>query len=113
LSGSLATRPRHCSPTHCSDENLAAIAATPIHAYISTRKQKHSERPGPLSAAPAADERDARRPDVPQVITKRGAAFYAARKGIVDPVIETDQAGPGFRQFLLRGFEHVQGEWRW
>ena len=32
---------------YCSDENLAAIADTPIDAYISTRKQKHGERPGP------------------------------------------------------------------
>jgi transposase len=46
------------TPTHlladagyCSDENLAAIAATPIDAYISTRKQKHGERPAPVPAA--------------------------------------------------------------
>jgi transposase len=32
---------------YCSDANLVAIAATPIDAYISTRKQKHGERPGP------------------------------------------------------------------
>lgn len=29
---------------YCSDENLAAIMDTEIDAYISTRKQRHSER---------------------------------------------------------------------
>jgi hypothetical protein len=32
---------------YCSDQNLTAIADTRIDAYISTRKQKHGERPGP------------------------------------------------------------------
>src|ERR1700730_12779355 len=32
---------------YCSEENFAAIAATEIDAYISTRKQKHSEQLGP------------------------------------------------------------------
>jgi hypothetical protein len=41
---------------YCSDANLTAIADTaiadtPIDAYISTRKQKHGERPGPVRAA--------------------------------------------------------------
>jgi hypothetical protein len=31
---------------YCSDANLAAIADTTIDAYISTRKQRHGERPG-------------------------------------------------------------------
>src|SRR2546426_5722097 len=37
---------------YCSDENLASIAATPIDAYISTRKQSHGERPGPCPRGP-------------------------------------------------------------
>ena len=43
--------------------------------------------------------------------TKAGAAVYAARKGIVEPVIGQIKHARGFRQFLLRGFEKVQGEW--
>src|SRR5229473_3307140 len=42
---------------------------------------------------------------------KVGAAVYAARKGIVEPVIGQIKQARGFRQFLLRGFEQVQGEW--
>ena len=37
---------------YCSDENLAAIAETRIDAFISTRKQKHGERPGPCPRGP-------------------------------------------------------------
>ncbi len=43
--------------------------------------------------------------------TKAGAAVYAARKTIVEPVIGQIEQARGFRQFLLRGFKNVQGEW--
>ena len=32
-------------------------------------------------------------------------------KAIVEPVIGQIKQARGFRQFLLRGFEKVQGEW--
>jgi transposase len=96
---------------YCSDVNLAAIADTDIDAYISTRKQKHGERPGPCPRGPLPKtativERMSRK-----LHTKTGAAVYAARKGIVEPVIGQIKQARGFRQFLLRGFEKVQGEW--
>ena len=96
---------------YCSDVNLAAIADTTIDAYISTRKQKHGERPGPCPRGPLPQtativDRMARK-----LQTKAGAAAYAARKGIVEPVIGQIKHARGFRQFLLRGFEKVQGEW--
>jgi transposase len=96
---------------YCSDVNVAAIAETGIDAYISTRKQKHGERPGPCPRGPLPKtativERMARK-----LHTKTGAAVYAARKGIVEPVIGQIKQARGFRQFLLRGFEQVQGEW--
>jgi hypothetical protein len=43
--------------------------------------------------------------------TKAGAAVYAARKAMVEPVIGQIEHARGFRQFLPRGFEKVQGEW--
>lgn len=99
---------------YCSDANLAAIADTPIDAYISTRKQKHGERPGrpgpcprgPLSKTATRVDRMSRK-----LHTKAGAAVYAARKAIVEPVIGQIKQARGFRQFLLRGLEKVQGEW--
>jgi transposase len=96
---------------YCSDVNLAAIATTTIDAYISTRKQKHGERPGPCPRGPLPTtatiiDRMARK-----LRTKTGAAVYATRKAMVEPVIGQIKQARGFRQFLLRGFEKVQGEW--
>ncbi|HUE89228.1 MAG TPA: IS1182 family transposase [Vicinamibacterales bacterium] len=96
---------------YCSEENLAAIADTTIDAYISTRKQKHGERPGPCPRGPLP--KTATRVDrmSRKLHTKAGTAVYAARKAIVEPVIGQIKQARGFRQFLLRGFEKVQGEW--
>ena len=73
---------------YCSDESLSAIAKTQIDAYISTRKQKHGERPGPCPRGPA-------------------------RKGIVEPVIGQIKQARGFRQFLLRGSRRCKVNGRW
>jgi transposase len=96
---------------YCSEENLAAIATLPIDAYISTRKQKHGERPGPCRPGPLPQT--ATRVDrmTRKLQTKVGAAVYAARKSIVEPVIGQIKHARGFRAFLLRGVENVQGEW--
>jgi transposase len=96
---------------YCSDENLAAIEHTEIDAYISTRKQKHGERPGPCPRGPLPT--DATRVDrmTRKVQRQEGAAIYARRKAIVEPVIGQIKQARGFRQFLLRGLAKVQGEW--
>jgi transposase len=97
---------------YCSEANITAIEdTTTIDAYISTRKQKHGERPGPCPRG--------RLPQTATVVdrmtrklhTKVGAAVYAARKGIVEPVFGQIKQARGFRQFLLRGFEKVRAEW--
>jgi hypothetical protein len=96
---------------YCSTESLTAIAETGIDAYVSTRKQTHGERLGPCPRGPLPTtativDRMARK-----LHTKAGGAAYAARKGIVEPVIGQIKQARGFRQFLLRGLEKVQGEW--
>jgi len=96
---------------YCSEANLTAIADTTIDAYISTRKQKHGERPGPCPHGPLPPTATIVDRMSRKLHTKAGAAVYAARKGIVEPVIGQIKQARGFRQFLLRGFEKVQGEW--
>jgi transposase len=96
---------------YCSDENLTAIVETGIDAYISTRKQRHGERPGPcprgpLPAPATRVDRMARK-----LLTQAGAAVYARRKAIVEPVIGQIKQARGFRSFLLRGLTNVQAEW--
>ena len=96
---------------YCSDENLTAIADTTIDAYISTRKQKHGERPGPCPRGPLPQTATVVDRMTRKLHTKAGGRVYAARKAIVEPVIGQIKQARGFRQFLLRGFEKVQGEW--
>jgi len=96
---------------YCSDENLAAIAATPIDAYISTRKQSHGERPGPCPRGPLPATATRTDRMTRKLQTQTGAAVYAARKAIVEPVFGQIKQARGFRQFLLRGLVKVQGEW--
>jgi len=96
---------------YCSDANVTAIADTTIDAYISTRKQKHGERPGPCPRGPLPKTATIVDRMSRKLHTKAGAAVYAARKGIVEPVFGQIKQARGFRQFLLRGFEKVQGEW--
>ena len=43
--------------------------------------------------------------------TKAGMSIYAKRKCTVEPVIGIVKSVLGFRQFLLRGLENVNGEW--
>ena len=106
------------TPTHvladagyCSEENLAAMAETTIDAYISTRKQKHGERPGPCPRGPLPTTATIIDRMSRKLHTKVGAAIYARRKAIVEPVLGQIKQARGFRQFLLRGVEKVQGEW--
>ena len=97
----------------CVARRSTAIADTTIDADISTRKQKHGERPslcprGPVPKTATIVDRMSRK-----LLTKTGAAVYAARKGMVEPVIVQIKQARGFRQFLLRGVEKVQRECRW
>ena len=96
---------------YCSVENLTAITDTAIDAYISTRKQKHGERPGPCPRGPLPKSATIVDRMSRKLHTKTGAAVYTARKAIVEPVIGQIKQARSFRQFLLRGFEKVQGEW--
>jgi transposase len=96
---------------YCSEENLAAITATTTDAYISTRKQKHGERPGPCPRGPLSQPATRIDRMCRKLHTKAGAAIYARRKAIVEPVIGQIKHARGFRQFLLRGLEKVQAEW--
>ena len=95
---------------YCSDENLAAIADTGIDTYISTRKQKHGERPGPCPRGPlpTTATRVDRMPR--KLLTKARAAVYARRKAIVESVIGQIKQARGFRSCLPRGLTNVQAE---
>jgi len=96
---------------YCSDENLKYLARRRMEGFVATGKQKHGQRReackrGPLPRAASRVERMERKLE-----TQVGAAVYATRKFIVEPVFGQIKQARGFRQFLLRGIEKVRGEW--
>ncbi len=96
---------------YCSEKNLEGLESEKIEGYIATGKQPHAmERPacprGPLPTGATRVDRMKRK-----LQTKVGAAVYATRKMIVEPVFGQIKQARGFRQFLLRGLAKVRGEW--
>jgi len=96
---------------YCSDDNLKYLARKRMEGFVATGKQKHGEprracKRGPLPREASRVERMERKLE-----TKVGAAVYATRKFIVEPVFGQIKQARGFRQFLLRGIEKVRGEW--
>ncbi len=100
---------------YCSEKNLKYLESAKkptkkIEAYIATGRQKHGERRvcprGPLPQGATRVERMKRK-----LQTQAGAAIYAARKGIVEPVFGQIKQVRGFRRFSLRGLAKVQAEW--
>jgi transposase len=96
---------------YCSEKSLQYLAKQRIAGFVATGKQKHGYPPepcprGPLPPGATRVERMQRK-----LATKMGAAVYATRKAIVEPVFGQIKQVRGFRQFLLRGLQKVQGEW--
>jgi transposase len=96
---------------YCSDENLKYLAKRRMTGFVATEKQKHGQRKqackrGPLPRGAGRVEQMARKLE-----TQVGAAVYATRKFIVEPVFGQIKQARGFRQFLLRGIDKVRGEW--
>jgi transposase len=100
---------------YCSEKNLEYLESADqpekkIAAYMATGRQKHGERAicprGPLPKGATRVERMKRK-----LQTKAGAAIYAARKAIVEPVFGQIKQARGFRRFSLRGLAKVRCEW--
>jgi transposase len=96
---------------YCSDENLKYLARKRMEGLVATGKQKHGERRKPCQRGPLPREASQVERMERKLETKVGAAVYATRKFIVEPVFGQIKQARGFRQFLLRGIEKVRGEW--
>jgi hypothetical protein len=96
-----------------SEKNVAICEAAEITPLIAVGREGHHpewrERfiePAPLKVDATPVERMKHK-----LRTKAGRALYALRKQTVEPVFGIIKSVMGFRQFLLRGLEHVQTEW--
>jgi transposase len=96
---------------YCSEANLKYLEKKKIEGFIATDRESYRDRqqPGPRGPLPQGATRVDRMRRKLQ--TKVGAAIYSGRKTIVEPVFGQIKQARGFRQFLLRGLQKVQGEW--
>src|SRR4249919_430874 len=96
-----------------SEANVALCAAAQIDPMIAPGRQSHY---------PPLSERFAKAPPAPEnptpleamshrLQTPAGQKLYALRKQTPEPVFGIIKSVMGFRQFLLRGLDNVQGEW--
>jgi hypothetical protein len=96
-----------------SEANVDKCIAGGIEPFIPEQRHKHnvplterfSEDPElPLNATPVQVMQH-------RLQTQQGKAVYAKRKATVETVFGIVKEVLGFRQFLLRGLDAVQGEW--
>lgn len=94
---------------YLSEANLEWLANQSVDAHISVGRQKHGEPP-PRVRGRKPKDLTLREEMARKLGTKRGAAVYARRKAIVEPVFGQIK-NRGFRQLLLRGIAKVRDEW--
>jgi len=96
-----------------SEANVGACEKNKITPYLAFGRDQHNQ---PLmdrfrEPLPPPPDADAVTRMKHRLRTQAGKKVYAKRKSTVEPVFGIVKAVMGFRQFLLRGFEAVQGEW--
>ncbi len=96
-----------------SEANVGYCEKYKIKPYIAFGREQHNR---PLmdrfrEPSPVPEGADAVTKMKHRLRTQAGKKLYAKRKSTVEPVFGIIKAVMGFRQFLLRGFESVQGEW--
>jgi len=96
-----------------SKDNTQKFEVAGIEPYLPNGRQYHNQ---------TLDERFAQAPEAPKdpdsvdamahrMKTEVGKKFYAQRKSTVEPVFGIIKEVMGFRRFMLRGLDSVQGEW--
>jgi transposase len=96
-----------------SEANVTICEGNEITPYIAPGREGHNQslmerfsEPPPIP-----DDADAVTKLRHRLKTVAGKAVYATRKSTVEPVFGIIKSVLGFRSFLLRGLELVQGEW--
>jgi transposase len=98
---------------YLSTSNIEACERHRLTPYISLGRERHAgglerfREPPPLPEGATAKERLHHR-----LRTKDGRAIYGQRKATIEPRFGNIKSVHGFRQFSLRGYEKVSGEWQ-
>ena len=98
---------------YCSKDNVRRCEAVGLTPLIAMKRDVHHpsvfERFAPDPSEPAGDDPMLRLHH--RLATREGKALYAKRKTTSEPVFGVIKHVMGFRQFLMRGLEAVNGEW--
>lgn len=96
-----------------SEANVKLCIDKKMNPLIAEKREKHHLTPVERFAEPDSLPENAS--DIERVShrlkTQEGRKLYAKRKATVEPVFGVIKHVMGFRQFMLRGYENVKGEW--
>jgi transposase len=84
-----------------------AVELVGVDPYMAPGRQRHHSPEAEVARPPTT----AKEHMAAKVRTSKGRALYARRKVIVEPVFGQIKEARGFRRFLLRGLDHIRGEW--
>ena len=87
------------------------IDALWVEPFIAPDKTRHGRVPSPAPHGRIPSRLSPRDRMRRKLQTSRGRQRYVLRMETVEPVFGQIKQGRGFRQFLLRGLEKVNGEW--
>jgi len=99
---------------YCSASNATACEQAECVPMLAAGRDTHNPSPEARHAdpdPPPADTADAITRMKHRLKTPAGKAVYAKRKSTIEPVFGIIKSIMGFRQFMLRGLQSVQGEW--
>jgi transposase len=91
-----------------SEAAVEALETLGFDPYIATARQRHHVPEADASETPLTVQKRM----AAKIRTPAGKALYARRKVIAEPVFGQIKEARGFRRFLLRGLDHIRGEWR-
>jgi transposase len=96
-----------------SEGNVLSCEQAEIEPFIPPGREKHNQflLDRFAQSEPLPDNADSMSKMKHKLKTDEGRTLYAKRKSTVEPVFGIIKHVMGFRQFLLRGFEAVSGEW--
>src|SRR3954465_3155427 len=89
----------------CQTAGIAPLIALSREAHHPSLSERFAEAPS------APDDPTAVEAMAHRLKTLEGKKLYAQRKHTPEPVFGIIKSVLGFRQFLLRGLDHVRGEW--
>jgi transposase len=95
-----------------SEDNVRITSEHGLDAHLATGRFKHSEPPAPAPRGPIPKHATPKQKMARKLKTKKGAAVYARRKTIVEPVFGQMDTVQDARQLMLRGKAAARAQWR-